>query len=299
MACVEAATIGLGSPFTGGSNSTNTIGEKVVSFQTFWNSPGWLKILNIPILTDYGTSGKYGERNFITRKCLEAEDLPSNARSIFLNGKQLQIDGIINEFCLGDILSEKGNNIIVTEAPLEYGLEILVKYRGSKKDAISQIRKSYEHIFNMPMEADCCQGGDDTLQYIYIGEIRIMRLLTVFAVVALIVSLLGLLAMSTYYIQQRRKEVAVRKVFGSTNNEVLVQLLRQFGIEIAVAFILAVPIIYYIGNHWLSQYAYRITLSPWIFVAAGFTCFIISMLTVIIQCWRAASENPINNIKTE
>ena len=299
MACVEAATIGLGSPFTGGSNSTNTIGEKVVSFQTFWNSPGWLKILNIPILTDYGTSGKYGERNFITRKCLEAEDLPSDARSIFLNGKQLQIDGIINEFCLGDILSEKGNNIVVTEAPLEYGIEILVKYRGSKKDAISQIRKSYEHIFNMPMEADCCQGSDDTLHYIYIGEIRIMRLLTVFAVVALIVSLLGLLAMSTYYIQQRRKEVAVRKVFGSTNNEVLVHLLRQFGIEIAIAFILAVPIIYYIGNHWLSQYAYRITLSPWIFVAAGFTCFIISMLTVIIQCWRAASENPVNNIKTE
>ena len=151
----------------------------------------------------------------------------------------------------------------------------------------------------MPMEADCCQGSNDTLQYIYIGEIRIMRLLTVFAVVALIVSLLGLLAMSTYYIQQRRKEVAVRKVFGSTNNEVLVQLLRQFGIEIVVAFILAVPIIYYIGNHWLSQYAYRISLSPWIYIAAGFTCFIISLLTVIIQSWRAASENPINNIKTE
>ena len=52
-------------------------------------------------------------------------------------------------------------------------------------------------------------------------------------------------------------------------------------------------------NDWLSNFSYRIALSPWIFAAAGFICFIISLLTVIIQSWRTASENPINNIKTE
>ena len=52
-------------------------------------------------------------------------------------------------------------------------------------------------------------------------------------------------------------------------------------------------------NGWLSNFSYRIALSAWIFVAAGFTCFIISLLTVVFQSWRAASENPVNNIKTE
>jgi putative ABC transport system permease protein len=52
-------------------------------------------------------------------------------------------------------------------------------------------------------------------------------------------------------------------------------------------------------SDWLSNFSYRIALSPWIFAVAGFTCFIISLLTVVIQSWRAASENPVNNIKTE
>ena len=299
MSFVEASTIGLGSPFTGGSNSTNRIGEKVISFQTFWTSPGWLKMLEIPILTDYGTSGKDGERNFVTRSCLAAEDLPADARSMKYNGNQLQIDGIISDFCLGGILSGRGENIIVTEKPQEFGFGILVKYRGSKREAIAQIRQSYERIFGIPMEASCCQGSEDELRLMVMNEIRIMRLLTVFAVVALIVSMLGLLAMSTYYIQQRRKEVAVRKVFGSSNGEVLRRLLRQFVVYVAVAFVIAAPIIYKLGGDWLSQYSYRITLTPWIPIAAGTFSLVVSLLTVLVQSWRAANENPINNIKTE
>ena len=299
MSCVETATLGLGSPFTGGSNSTNHIGEKVISFQTFWNSPGWMKMLGIPVLTDYGTTGKDGVRNFVTRSCLVAEDLPADARSMKFNGEQLQIDGIIGDFCLGNILSGRGENIVVTEKPLEYGFEMLVKYRGSKQQAVAQIRESFERIFKMPMEADCCQDSEDMLQQMFVSQIRIMRLLTVFAVVALIVSMLGLLAMSTYYIQQRRKEVAVRKVFGSTNGEVLRRLLRQFVAYVAVAFVLATPIIYKLGGDWLSQYSYRITFTLWIPIVAGVFSLVVSLLTVLVQSWRAANENPVNNIKTE
>lgn len=299
MSCVETATLGLGSPFTGGSNSTNHIGEKVISFQTFWNSPGWMKMLGIPVLTDYGTTGKDGVRNFVTRSCLVAEDLPADARSMKFNGEQLQIDGIIGDFCLGNILSGRGENIVVTEKPLEYGFEMLVKYRGTKQQAVAQIRESFERIFKMPMEADCCQDSEDMLQQMFVSQIRIMRLLTVFAVVALIVSMLGLLAMSTYYIQQRRKEVAVRKVFGSTNGEVLRRLLRQFVAYVAVAFVLATPIIYKLGGDWLSQYSYRITFTLWIPIVAGVFSLVVSLLTVLVQSWRAANENPVNNIKTE
>lgn len=299
MSCVETATLGMGSPFTGGSNSTNQIGEKVISFQTFWNSPGWMKMLGIPVLTDYGTTGKDGVRNFVTRSCLVAEDLPADARSMKFNGEQLQIDGIIGDFCLGNILSGRGENIVVTEKPLEYGFEMLVKYRGSKQQAVAQIRESFERIFKMPMEADCCQDSEDMLQQMFVSQIRIMRLLTVFAVVALIVSMLGLLAMSTYYIQQRRKEVAVRKVFGSTNGEVLRRLLRQFVAYVAVAFVLATPIIYKLGGDWLSQYSYRITFTLWIPIVAGVFSLVVSLLTVLVQSWRAANENPVNNIKTE
>lgn len=82
-------------------------------------------------------------------------------------------------------------------------------------------------------------------------------------------------------------------------SEETARLLRQFGIQVTIAFVVAIPILYYFGSDWLSQYSYRIALSPWIFVAAGGCCLTISLLTVLIQSWQTANENPIKNIKTE
>ena len=114
---------------------------------------------------------------------------------------------------------------------------------------------------------------------------------------ALLVSLLGLVAMSTYFIQQRQKEIAVRKVFGSSSSQVCRKLIRTFLAYVAIAFIIAIPVIWYLMSDWLSQFSYRITLSPLIFLAAGTVCFLISLLSTIIQSWVAANENPIKHIK--
>ncbi len=158
----------------------------------------------------------------------------------------------------------------------------------------------YKKIFGKDMmESHAFNFFEQQLELIYADQIRVQRLITTFTLVALLISLLGLLAISTYYVQQRRKEIAVRKVFGSTDRQMLLRLLRQFATYVIVACIIATPIIYAIATNWLQQFSYRIALSPWIIVVSGFTCFIISLLTVLIQSWRAATENPINSIKTE
>jgi len=126
-----------------------------------------------------------------------------------------------------------------------------------------------------------------------------LRIVSLFTLIAIVISVLGYVGLSLFFIRQRQKEIAIRKVMGSTSGEVLLLMLRTFSVPMLVSFVIAVPISYYIMSDWLSNFSYRIALSPWIFVAAGFTCFIISLLTVVIQSWRAASENPVNNIKTE
>jgi putative ABC transport system permease protein len=126
-----------------------------------------------------------------------------------------------------------------------------------------------------------------------------LDIISLFTLIAIIISVLGYMGLSIFFIRQRQKEIAIRKVMGSTSGEVLLLMLRTFSIPMLISFVIAVPISWYIMNDWLSNFSYRIALSPWIFAAAGFTCFIISLLTVIFQSWRAASENPINNIKTE
>ena len=110
---------------------------------------------------------------------------------------------------------------------------------------------------------------------------------------------MGYMGLSLFFIRQRQKEIAIRKVMGSTSGEVLLLMLRTFSVPMLVSFVIAVPISWYIMRDWLSNFSYRIALSPWIFAVAGSVCLIISLLTVIIQSWRAASENPVKNIKTE
>ena len=126
-----------------------------------------------------------------------------------------------------------------------------------------------------------------------------LDIVSLFTFIAIVISVLGYVGLSLFFIRQRQKEIAIRKVMGSTSGEVLLLMLRTFSVPLLVSFVIAVPISYYIMSDWLTNFSYRIALSPWIFVVAGFTCFIISLLTVIIQSWRAASENPVKNIKTE
>ena len=142
-------------------------------------------------------------------------------------------------------------------------------------------------------------GLEESIADTFEDQQNTLKIITLFTIVAIIISVLGYVGMSIFFIRQRQKEIAIRKVMGSTSGEVLLLMLRTFSIPMLISFVIAVPISWYIMRDWLSNFSYRIALSPWIFAAAGFTCFIISVLTVIVQSWRAASENPINNIKTE
>ncbi len=125
------------------------------------------------------------------------------------------------------------------------------------------------------------------------------KLVIVFAIIAILISLLGLLAMSTYFIQQRSREVAVRKVFGSSNLQILIKLVSAFITYVGIAFVIATPIVWYFMNKWIAEYPYRISLYPGIFIAAGLFCLIVAFITVFFQSYRAANENPVNNVKTE
>ena len=126
-----------------------------------------------------------------------------------------------------------------------------------------------------------------------------LDIVSLFTLIAIVISVLGYIGLSLFFIRQRKKEIAIRKVMGSTSGEVLLFMLRTFSVPLLISFVIAVPVSWYIMHDWLTNFSYRIALSPWIFAAAGFTCFIISLLSVIVQSWRAASENPVVNIKTE
>ena len=105
--------------------------------------------------------------------------------------------------------------------------------------------------------------------------------------------------MSTYYMQQKQQETAVRKVFGATRREMLRRLVGNFMAQVAVAFLIAVPVAWYALDRWLQDYSVRIRLGAWIFLAAGAFAAIVALATVFWQSSRAAAANPVTHSKTD
>lgn len=124
------------------------------------------------------------------------------------------------------------------------------------------------------------------------------RLYTAINFFGLSVSGLGLLAISTYYIMQRRQELAVRKVFGATRGEILDRLVGSFLVLVAAGSVVAVPFAHRVMTVWLGDYSYRIGLRWWIFAAAVTATLLFSAATVMWQSVRAANENPVDAVKS-
>lgn len=140
---------------------------------------------------------------------------------------------------------------------------------------------------------------DQKLEDLYQDEFRFIRQVGWFSGVCLVITLIGVFCMTMFETEYRRKEIGIRKVMGSSTQEILMMFCRHYALLLAVSFIIAAPIAYYIGRQWLQSFAERTPIYWWLFPLALLTVGVITLTTVIIQSWRTANENPINSIKNE
>lgn len=140
---------------------------------------------------------------------------------------------------------------------------------------------------------------DDMLNEQYAEQRQQLKIISVLALIAILLSSLGMFAMSIYFVTQRRKEVAVRKIMGSTRFKILLLLVNNFLRLIVVAFIIAVPIILYLTNIWLKEYVYRIDIGVFTIVIAGVVTLLIATMTVLWQSIKTANTNPVVALKKE
>ena len=273
-----------------------TNGDKLTSlFLTDLDSTAFA-LYGLDILKDYGNTSNGYYLNEDAKRRLELTD---DAREIVWGKDEtVPISGIIKDFHRINVLTGAEPFAIRLQEHLE-SPDFLVKTNGDNKAkaAFVEIMRGLG-VSEEAMEWSVIsleEGVADTFD----EEQNTLKIVTLFTIIAIVISIMGYVGMSLFFIRQRQKEIAIRKVMGSTSGEVLLLMLRTFSIPMLISFVIAVPISWYIMHDWLSNFSYRIALSPWIFVAAGSACFIISLLTVIVQSWRTANENPINSIKTE
>lgn len=169
---------------------------------------------------------------------------------------------------------------------------------GQVPNAIKSIETKWKEL--QPEEPFSFLFLDENLNAQYKSEQQAGKLFAVFAGLAILVSCIGLFALSAYITSLRTKEIGVRKVLGSSVTNVVLLLSKDFTRMILLAFVLAAPVAWYVmENWWLQNFAYRITIGAWIFLVAGASALIIAWITVSYQSIKAAIQNPIGALRSE
>lgn len=140
---------------------------------------------------------------------------------------------------------------------------------------------------------------DKDLANLYLNEQRTSNIATIFSVLAIFIACLGLLGLAAFVTEQRTKEIGIRKSLGASVPEIVILLSKEFTKWVLIANAIAWPLAYFIMNNWLRNFAYRITLTPWVFLVSGILALLIALLTVSIHAIRAATANPILSLRYE
>lgn len=216
------------------------------------------------------------------------------------DGKVTQVAGVFSNFHMTNILDPYQPFMITVKDTDEIeDPNFMVKTNGDplawKKlcDLVKEVDGSTEDIDWK------VQSIESTVKASLTEEKNTMRVVSIFTGVAVLISVLGFIGMSLFFIRQRKKEIGVRRIMGSTTNEVLSLLLTKFCAPLLVSFIFAVPLSWFIMDKWLESFSYRIGLSPWIFIASGAVSLLIAVVSIFFQTLHAARSNPADAIRAE
>ncbi|MDH6304546.1 putative ABC transport system permease protein [Parabacteroides sp. PF5-5] len=174
---------------------------------------------------------------------------------------------------------------------------IRIKKGTDIEGAIRHIRSTLAAIDpSFPVEVEFY---DAVFNQLYHKETNLRSLITLFSLLAIILSLVGVFGLVVFDTQYRRKEIAIRKVHGSTITQILELLNRQYVYIIMVCFVIAAPLAWYTISKWLENFAYKTPIHWWIYAFSFCIILLITLATVTFQSWRVANANPVDSLKTE
>lgn len=294
---VTGVSFVCGSPVDGGNNNSFTYHDRPLSFQTFKVDTAFFRLMGIEVKRNHVAMSPQGIwLNETGVKALELDSMPTEC--YFNEKRSTPIFGVVKDFHFRDLTQEVGPAYFQPLQEGEWPWSILVKINSSD---ISRTYKQVTDVYSQFTNGALVEAEfmDQTINQWYESSERTGRLIGYFSILAIVLSMMGILAMAAYFIQQRVKEIGIRRVNGATVAEVLRMLVNSFMKWILLAFVLACPLAWYAVTQWLSGFAYRIDLSWWIFGVAGVLAAFIALLIVGWQSVKAAMVNPVHSLKNE
>lgn len=266
----------------------------------------YIETIGIPIVEGRSFSKEYktdSDNAFILNEtAIKAFDIidPVGAR-FNLHGRQGFIVGVMKDVHFRNL----GNRIdprIIHISNSNFGRVLIrLSHVGSEKPSLNQmissISKSWETVYtDTPFDFTFL---DDNYKSVYEYERTITSLFSVFAILAILISCLGLFGLALFTAEQKTKEIGIRKTNGAHSRQIISSLILEFLKYVVIAYAIIGPVTYFFMKRWLNNFAYQTELSWWIFVLAGIIASGIAMITVSWQSWQAASKNPVEILKYE
>ena len=317
LAEVEAVGFGYGTPIEGLENNTTTAPDgTVVSQRYLLGDSTFFNILGIRPNCVYGDERNIRAAAAVNYQLLRQAGLSDDAREVVLGRGEtedrFQVTAVYPDMVYHNVMEEREHptpyqifrtdeyrDSVTNWLTRNYGnpREALVKYHGDRKRVEQALVSAMAELTGH--EGFAARALADIHQMWYKDYERFLRVLEVFTIVALLIAILGLMAMNSYFVSQRRREIAVRRVFGAEVGGITWQLLRTVMLQSFAAVIIAVPLSWWLAPLVGSISGLPISMQFLPLFLAILIVITVNLLTAVIQSWRAATENPINSIKTE
>ena len=181
--------------------------------------------------------------------------------------------------------------------PNEFGYFSVRLNTGNIQSTIKQLETVWDRHY--PKDNLNFVFADEQFNKQYESDARYSKFYLWLTVLSICIATMGLYGLILFYLEKHKKEISLRKVNGATIGQVLILLNRNFAKWVIVAFIIAVPVTWFLMQKWLENFAYKTALSWWVFLIAGAIVMGIALITVTIQSWNAATRNPVEALRYE
>jgi putative ABC transport system permease protein len=214
------------------------------------------------------------------------------------SGTTATVVGVVNDYVYGDMYTKSDPVLFVCTAPQNTTvMYVRTKAGANPEESLTKIGTVMKK--DNPAYPFEYRFVDDQFNDMFLSEMLISKLSRVFAVLAIIISCLGLFGLAAYTAERRTKEIGIRKVLGASVSGIAGLLSKDFIKLVFIASVIAFPIAWWAMHNWLQGYQYRIEISWWIFIASGVVALLIALITVSFQAIRAAIANPVKSLRTE
>ena len=287
--------------FTNSNTTSMTVNHKDLSNVPFYKMDEYtLPLLQIPVVAGRNFFGSMADTN----ACIINESLAHASgwkdpvgRTIDWGNQHFTIIGVVRDFHTASMRTKIAPVFICKSANLTYGNLMVRIDNNHKAEAVAAIQDIFRRLY--PYHPCDYTFLDDMLASQYKSEQRWAKIVTIAAVLAVFISCMGLFGLATLSIEQRIREIGIRKILGADVLTITRLLSADFVRLVLIAFVIASPLAWYIYHRWLQDFAYRIDLSWGLFLTVGALMTGIAVFTVGFRAARTAMTNPANSLRSE